>query len=59
MGQKIGLLTALQRRRIEAAEMKLLKPLVLFCGHKGFILWSYITTKQMATYAANCGLQAY
>ena len=27
MGQKIGLLTALQRRRIEAAEMKLLRPL--------------------------------
>ena len=30
MGQKIGLLTALQRRRIEAAEMKLLRPLA---GH--------------------------
>ena len=43
-GQKIGLLTALQRRRIEAAEMKLLRPL---------------TTKQMTTYAANYGLQAY
>ena len=28
MGQKIGLLTALQRRRTEAAEMKLLRPLV-------------------------------
>jgi len=27
MGHKIGLLTALQRRRIEAAEMKLLRPL--------------------------------
>ena len=27
MGQKIGLLTALQRQRIEAAEMKLLRPL--------------------------------
>ena len=36
-------LTALQRRRIEAAEMKLLRPL---------------TTKQMITYAANYGLQA-
>ena len=30
MGQKIGLLTASQRRRIEAAEMKLLRPLA---GH--------------------------
>ena len=30
MGQKIGLLTALQKRRIEAAEMKLLRPLA---GH--------------------------
>jgi hypothetical protein len=27
MGQKIGLLTVLQRRRTEAAEMKLLRPL--------------------------------
>jgi len=27
MGQRIGLLTASQRRRIEAAEMKLLRPL--------------------------------
>ena len=27
MGQKIGLLTALPRRRFEAAEMKLLRPL--------------------------------
>jgi len=27
MGQKIGLLTASQRRRIEAAEMKLFRPL--------------------------------
>ena len=27
MGQKIGLLTASQRQRIEAAEMKLLRPL--------------------------------
>ena len=30
MGQKIGLLTALQRRRTEAVEMKLLRPLA---GH--------------------------
>ena len=30
MGQRIGLLTALQRRRTEAAEMKLLRPLA---GH--------------------------
>jgi len=36
MGQKIGLLTALQRRRIEAAEMKLLRPLAGYTlyGHK-------------------------
>jgi len=36
MGQKIGLLTALQRRRIEAAEMKLLRPLAGYtlCDHK-------------------------
>ena len=36
MGQKIGLLTALQRRRIEAAEMKLLRPLAVYTlyGHK-------------------------
>jgi len=43
-------LTALQRRRIEAAEMKLL------------ILWqatNFMTTKQMTIYAANYGLQAY
>jgi len=41
---------ALQRRRIEAAEMKLLD------------LWQaapFMTTKQMTTYAANYGLQAY
>jgi len=30
MDQKIGLLTALQRRRIEAAEMKLLRPLASY-----------------------------
>jgi len=36
MGQKLGLLTALQRRRIEAAEMKLLRPLAgyNFYDHK-------------------------
>jgi len=44
-------LTASQRRRIEAAEMKLLRPLA---GYTPFM-----TTKQMTTYAANYGLQAY
>jgi len=42
-GSENWTLTALQRQRIEAAEMKLLRPL---------------TTKQMTTYAANYGLQA-
>ena len=37
MGQKIGLLTALQRRRIEAAEMKLLRPLA------GYTLYDHKT----------------
>jgi len=46
MSQKIGLLTALQRRRIEVVEMKLLRPLAQ-------------DTKQMTAYAANYGLQAY
>jgi len=50
MGQKIGLLTALQRRRIEAAEMKLLRPLAGY---------TFMTTKQTTTYAANYRLQAY
>ena len=43
-------LTASQRRRTEAAEMKLLRPLA------GYAL---MTTKQMTTYAANYRLQAY
>jgi len=33
MGQKIGLLTTLQRRRIETAEMKLLRPLAGYTLH--------------------------
>jgi len=37
MGQKIGLLTASQRRRIEAAEMKLLNPLA------GYTLYDHKT----------------
>jgi len=37
MGQKIGLLTALQRRRIEEAEMKLLRPLA------GYTLYDHKT----------------
>ena len=37
MCQKIGLLTALQRRIIEAAEMKLLRPLA------GYTLYGHIT----------------
>ena len=37
MGQKLGLLTALQRRRIEAAEMKLLRPLA------GYTLYDHKT----------------
>jgi len=43
-------LTALQRRRSEAAKMKF------------WDLWQstpFTTTKQMTTYAANYGLQAY
>ena len=44
-------LTALQRRRNEAAEMKLLRPFMTFM--------TFMTTKQMTTYAANYGLQAY
>jgi len=39
MGQKIGLLTASQRRRIEAAEMKLLRPLA------GYTLYDYKTNE--------------
>jgi len=37
MGQKTGLLTALQQRRIEAAEMKLLGPLA------GYALYDHMT----------------
>jgi len=37
MGQKIGLVTALKRRRIEAAEMKLLRPLA------GYTLYDHRT----------------
>ena len=37
MGQKIGLLTASRRRRIEAAEMKLLRPLA------GYTLYDHKT----------------
>jgi hypothetical protein len=37
MGQKIGLLTALQRRRIKPAEMKLLRPLA------GYTLYDHKT----------------
>ena len=37
MSQKIGILTALQRRRIEAAEMKLLRPLA------GYTLYDHKT----------------
>ena len=37
MGQKIGLLTALQRRRIEVTEMKLLRPLA------GYTLYDHKT----------------
>ena len=37
MGQKIGLLTASQRRRIEAAEMKILRPLA------GYTLYDHKT----------------
>jgi len=37
MGQKTGLVTALQRRRSEAAEMKLLRPLV------GYTLYDHET----------------
>ena len=47
-GSENWTLRALQRQRIEAAEMKL--------------LWQatpFVTTKQMTTYATNCGLQAY
>ena len=43
-------LTALQGRRIEASEMKLLRRLA------GYTLYD---TKQMTTYAANYGLQSY
>ena len=41
-------LTASQRRKIEAAEMKLLRPLA-----------PIMTTRQTTTYAANYRLQAY
>jgi len=43
-------LTQYTRRRTEAAEMKLLRPLA------GYTLYDH---KQMTTYAANYGLQAY
>jgi len=48
-GSENWTLTALQRRRIEAAGMKLLRPLA------GYTLYDHKTT----TYAANYGLQAY
>jgi len=49
-GSENWTLTALQRRRIEAAEIKLLRPLA------GYTLCD---KKQMTTYAVNYGLQAY
>jgi len=47
-GSENWTVTALQRRRIGAAEMKLLRPLA------GYILYDHKTT-----YAAKYGLQAY
>ena len=47
-GSEIWTLTALKRRRIEAAEMKLLSPLA-----------GFMTTKQMTPYAVNYRLNAY
>ena len=41
MGQKIGLLTASQKRRIEAAEMKLLRPLA------GYPLYDRLVCKEL------------
>jgi len=49
-GSENWTLTALQRRGIEAAGMKLLRPLA------GYTLYGH---KQMTTYAANYGLHAY
>ena len=49
-GSENWTLTALQRRRIETAEMKLLRPLA------GYTLR---TTKQTTPYAVNCRLNAY
>jgi len=49
-GSENWTLTAFQRRRIEAAEMKLLRPLA------GYTLYDH---KTKTTYAANCRLQAY
>jgi len=49
-GSENWTLTALQRQRIEAAEMKLQRPLA------GYTLYDH---KTMTTYAVNYGLQAY
>jgi len=48
-GSENWTLTALKKRRIEAAEMKLLRPLA------GYTFYVHKTT----TYAANYGLQVY
>jgi hypothetical protein len=50
-GSENWILTASQRRRIEAAEMKLLRPLA---GYTPFM-----TAKQMTPYAVNYRLSAY
>ena len=50
-GSENWTLTVLQRRRIEVVEMKSLRPLA------GYTLYDH--EKQMTTYAANYGLQAY
>ena len=47
-GSENWAVTASQRRRIEVAEMKLLRPLA-----------GFITTKQMTQYAVNYRLNAY
>jgi len=47
-GSENWTLTASQRRRIETAEMKLLRPLA-----------GFMTTKQMTQYAVNYRLNAY
>ena len=47
-GSENWTLTASQRRRFEAAEMKLLRPLA-----------GFMTTKQMTPYAVNYRLNAY